>query len=504
MSSDFVSMEEMLQQQQNVHRLRAEGVMRHYHIITFGCQQNENDSEIIAGILQEAGLSSTSDPRNADLVILNTCSVRENADDRLFGHLGMMKNLRRDRPGILIGICGCMMTQDVHTARVRKSYPFVDLMFGPQDIHRLPGLLCERLFEGRKAYASGGADRIAEDLPVVRARRFRALVSIMYGCNNFCAYCIVPYTRGRERSRNPARVLAEIRKLVADGYKEVLLLGQNVNSYGHDLDRGRAADADIDDAGYSDAAEPMVADSHWDFPRLLEAIARIPGLYRVRFMTSHPKDLSDRLIEVIAAHPNIERHLHLPLQSGSNRVLAQMNRRYTREQYLGVVERVRRLMPDIALSTDIIVGFPGETDEDFQDTLDLMADVRFDSAFTFQYSRRAGTPAADREDQVTPEAVKARFGRLLELQNAHSLAANSAMVGKTVEVLIEGASETSPDILTGRGSDFRLINFPRMTEPNANADADADRPDLEGRLARVRITRAKTFSLEGELEQLIP
>lgn len=478
MPTTSISTEETLYQQQCVHRLRAEGALRHFHIITFGCQQNENDSEKLAGLLELAGLAAVSDYRKADLVILNTCSVRENADDRLFGHLGLMKNLRRDRPGVLIGLCGCMMTQDVHIDKVRKSYPFVDFLFGPQDIHRLPALLCDRLFEGKKTYMTGGADRIAEDLPIVRARRFRALVSIMYGCNNFCSYCIVPYTRGRERSRHPDRILSEIRQLVADGYREVLLLGQNVNSYGLDL---------AHESG------------HWDFARLLDAIARIPGLYRVRFMTSHPKDLSDELIDVIATHPNIERHLHLPLQSGSDKILKAMNRKYDRARYLGIIQRVRERIPEISLSTDIIVGFPGETEADFQDTLDLMSAVRFDSAFTFQYSRREGTPAADREDQIAADVVKERFGRLLALQNAHSLAANEAQEGKLVEVLIEGASETAPEILTGRGTDFRLINF-RVPEQILAGEPDS----LEGRLALVRITKAKTFSLEGELERLIP
>jgi len=492
LSTTTISTEETLYQQQCVYRLRAEGVLRHFHIITFGCQQNENDSEKLAGLLEMAGLSAVSDYRKADLVILNTCSVRENADDRLFGHLGLMKNLRRDRPGVLIGLCGCMMTQDVHIDKVRKSYPFVDFLFGPQDIHRLPALLCDRLFEGKKTYMTGGADRIAEDLPIVRARRFRALVSIMYGCNNFCSYCIVPYTRGRERSRHPDRILSEIHQLVAEGYREVLLLGQNVNSYGLDL-------AQRPDAGAAQDAAEAIESGRWDFARLLDAIARIPGLYRVRFMTSHPKDLSDELIEVIANHPNIERHLHLPLQSGSDRILKAMNRKYDRTRYLEIIRRVRDRIPDIALSTDIIVGFPGETETDFQDTLDLMTAVRFDSAFTFQYSRREGTPAADRVDQVPADTVKERFGRLLALQNAHSLAANEAQTGKVVEVLIEGASETAPEILTGRGTDFRLINF-RVPEQILTGEPDS----LEGRLALVRITKAKTFSLEGELERLIP
>ena len=487
MSIDLVSNQEMLFQQQCVHRLRAEGFLHAFHIVTFGCQQNENDSEKLSGILEQAGLTHVDDYRKADLVILNTCSVRENADDRLFGHLGLMKNLRRDRPNVLIGLCGCMMTQDIHIDKVRKSYPFVDFLFGPQDIHRLPGILFERLFNGKKTYLTDGADLIAEDLPVVRSRRFRALTSIMYGCNNFCAYCIVPYTRGRERSRHPDRILEEISQLVADGFKEIMLLGQNVNSYGLDLSQAEGG--------------------NWNFARLLDAVARIPNLYRVRFMTSHPKDLSDELIDVMAANPNIERHLHLPLQSGSSRILKDMNRHYDRDHYQGIVQRVRALIPDISLSTDIIVGFPGETDEDFQETLDLMTAVRFDSAFTFQYSKREGTPAAKREDQVSPVVVKERFGRLLALQNAHSLAANQAQVGKTVEVLIEGSSETAPEILTGRGSDFRLINF-RMTEPVAVQGADGlpaitSHDDLEGRIALVRIIKAKTFSLEGELERLI-
>jgi tRNA-2-methylthio-N6-dimethylallyladenosine synthase len=492
LTNNHVTTEEMLEQQFQLQRLRAEGSLRQYHISTFGCQQNENDSEKIAGILQQAGMTEAADYRDADLVIMNTCSVRENADDRLFGHLGVMKNLKRKRPGVLIGLCGCMMTQDIHTNKIRKSYPFVDLLFGPQEIHLLPGLLCERVFEGQKAYAGNGADLIAEDLPVVRARKFRALVSIMYGCNNFCSYCIVPYTRGRERSREPERILAEIRQLAAAGYREVLLLGQNVNSY----------------AGM--AAGETAA---WDFPRLLEAVAAIPGLYRVRFMTSHPKDLSASLIDVIAANPNIERHLHLPLQSGSSRILKQMNRHYDREQYLAIVKLARERIPDLAISTDIIVGFPGETEEDFAETLSLMAEVKFDSAFTFQYSKRPGTPAAKRPDQISAEVVKERFGRLTELQNANSLAANEAQVGKLVEVLIEGPSHTDSAILTGRGSDFRLINFmlkPEAVAPESQAPSDSGIADpaataaaLEGRLALVRITNAKTFSLEGELECLL-
>ncbi len=489
MSIDTNQHPDMIHQQHYLEQLCAAGRISRYHIITFGCQLNENDSEKLAGLLEQAGMTSVENVREADLVILNTCSVRENADDRLFGHLGMMKNIRRDRPDVLVGLCGCMMAQPVHRDKVRKSYPFVDFFFGPQDIHKLPYLITKRLFEGQKSYLEDGEDIITEDLPIVRARKYRALVSIMFGCNNYCSYCIVPYTRGRERSRRPERILQEIRQLVDEGFKEVLLLGQNVNSYGHDL-KPSPNDAKMESSGREDS---------WNFARLLRSVAEIPDLYRVRFMTSHPKDLSDDLIEVIARHPNIERHLHLPLQSGSSRTLKDMNRKYDRDRYLGIIQRVRERVPDISLSTDIIVGFPGETEADFSDTLDLMERVRFDSAFTFQYSKRVGTPAANREDQVPESVVKERFERLVRLQNAHSLAANEAQVGKSVEVLIEGASATALDILTGRGSDFRLVNFKATGQ-----SLPPDPRSLEGRIAIVRITRAKTFSLEGEMEQLLP
>jgi tRNA-2-methylthio-N6-dimethylallyladenosine synthase len=466
------------------------GFARKYFLMTFGCQLNENDSEKIAGLLDQMGYIPGEDSREADLIVLNTCSIRENASDRLYGNLGRVKNLRRDKPDLIVALCGCMMMQPEHVAKIRQSFNFVDLIFGPQDIFRLPELLYSRLTDRRRVYEVGGEDWLAEGLPVHRARRFRALVSIMYGCNNFCTYCVVPYTRGRERSRQADDVLAELREIAAAGYPEVLLLGQNVNSYGNDLR-----------AGGHEAA---------DFAGLLEAAARIDGLRRIRFMTSHPKDLSDRLLDVMAASPAVESHLHLPLQSGSDRVLRAMNRHYTSGQYRAIVDKARRLMPGLAISTDLIVGFPGETEDDFAATLAVMREVRFDAAFTFQYSKRPGTPAAALDGQVPPEIVTERFNRLVELQNEHSLASNVKQIGRSVEILIEGTSATSEQILSGRTMDNRLVNFtipPSVLPPFERSDSSAAVSIgdlLEGRLARVKLLHAKTFSLEGEMEQLLP
>jgi tRNA-2-methylthio-N6-dimethylallyladenosine synthase len=466
------------------------GFARKYFLMTFGCQLNENDSEKIAGLLDQMGYIPCEDSREADLIVLNTCSIRENASDRLYGNLGRVKNLRRDKPDLVVALCGCMMMQPEHVAKIRQSFAFVDLIFGPQDIYRLPELLYSRLTDRRRVYEVGGEDWLAEGLPVHRARRFRALVSIMYGCNNFCTYCVVPYTRGRERSRQAADVLAELGEIAAAGYPEVLLLGQNVNSYGNDL------------AGSGN--EPA------DFAGLLEAAAHIEGLRRIRFMTSHPKDISDRLLEVMAAYPAIESHLHLPLQSGSDRMLQAMNRHYTSRQYLSIIERARQLLPGLAFSTDLIVGFPGETEEDFAATLAVMEEVQFDAAFTFQYSKRQGTPAASMAGQVPPDVVTERFGRLTTLQNAHSLASNLRQVGRSAEILIEGSSATSDQILSGRTLDNRLVNFavpPSMiplADPQSTACDGTAGDLLEGRFARVVLRRAKTFSLEGEMEFLLP
>ena len=454
-----------------------------YSIRTYGCQLNESDSEKLSGILKSISFVPGLTDDN-DLVIYNTCSIRENAQDRLFGNLGLVKAMKRKNPKLIVAVCGCMMKQDENVEKIKRSYPFVDLIFGPQDIHRLPELLYRIRFLQKKVYDVSQTDYLADDLdlPIDRTRIFRAYVPIMYGCNNFCTYCIVPFTRGRERSRPFDQIMKNVTDLAAEGYKEILLLGQNVNSYGKDL-------------------EGMP-----DFADILEACAATAGIYRVRFMTSHPKDLSDRVIEIIAACPTIEKHLHLPLQSGSDTILTAMNRHYTREQYLRTAQLFRRLVPEGTISTDIIVGFPGETEDDFEDTLSLMREIRFDAAFTFQYSVRPGTPAAQMPDQVPQDVVTARFSRLLELQNAHCYESNMSVIGKVEEILIEGRSENAPHILSGRTNSNRLVNFalpdnidlPDHTHLDKGDTFDGDK--LEGCLAQVRITGARPFSLEGQWE----
>lgn len=469
---------------QNYHNeAQSRGYEFTFSIRTYGCQLNESDSEKLSGILKTMSFvqGNTDDP---DLVIFNTCSVRENAQDRLFGNLGLVKAMKRKNPKLIVGVCGCMMKQEENVEKITKSYPFVDLIFGPQDIHRLPELLYRLHFTSKRVYDVSKNDYLADDLdlPIDRSRRFRALVPIMYGCNNFCTYCIVPYTRGRERSRPFEQIIKELNNLAAEGYKEILLLGQNVNSYGKD-----------------NAGMP-------DFADLLEAAAKIDGISRIRFMTSHPKDLSDRVIDIMAENPNIEKHLHLPMQSGSDNILKAMNRHYTREQYIRTARLFRERIPYGTISTDIIVGFPGETEADFADTLSLMREIRFDSAFTFQYSVRPGTPAAKMEDQIPQDVVTERFTRLLELQNGHCFDSNSGVVGNVEEILIEGRSETAPHILSGRTMSNRLVNFtlpddidlPDGTHLEKGELFDGDR--LEGCLANVRITGARPFSLEGRWE----
>ncbi len=471
---------------QEAHRQQT-GFARRYAIETYGCQLNENDSEYLAGLLDEMGFIPAPSVREADFIILNTCSIRQNADDRLFGNLGHIKRLRQDRPDLVIAVCGCMMKQSEHVDKIDKSFSFVDLIFGPQDIYRLPEFLYSRLIESRRVYAVSDEDVIIEGLPIHRARRFRALVSIMYGCNNFCTYCVVPYTRGRERSREPQDILKEIRGLSADGYQEVMLLGQNVNSYGHDL--------------------PDTAAGPRDFTSLLEAVARIGTFSRIRFMTSHPKDISDALLDVMSRYTCIERHLHLPLQSGSDRILEKMNRRYSQAHYLDIARKAREKIPGITLSTDLIVGFPGETEADFLETLNVMQQVQFDAAFTFQFSPRSNTPAAEMDDQISAEIVRDRFQRMIDLQNRHSLASNEQLVGKTMEILIEGSSSSDDQVLSGRTSCNRLIN---VTIPDTHllpreAVDEKGRvigQALEGKLAQVKITKAKTFSMLGEMETI--
>ncbi len=454
----------------------------HYYIYTYGCQQNDNDSEKLAGLLEQMGFQRAKRPEEADLILLNTCSVRGNADDRFYGNLGMVKAMRDHNPRMIVGVCGCMPEVEEHREKIQQSYSFVDLMFGTSDIYRLPELLFRRLSGSRRVYDIGTEDVIAEDLPVLHERAYRALCTIMHGCNNFCSYCIVPYTRGRERSREFELVLSELRDLARQGFSEVMLLGQNVNAYGKDL--------------------PGDPQAH-SFATLLRQAARTTGLRRIRFMTPHPKDVGADLLDVMAEHDNIEQHLHLPLQSGSDRILGLMNRHYTAERYLEIVRGAKERMPDISITTDIIVGFPGETEADFQQTLNLVEAVGFDSAFTFQYSPRYGTPAAEEIEQISREVVTERFNRLLELQNQNSLNANLRRVDRTYEVLIEGLSDHNALQLTGRASDNHLINFTVPADLferfGLRADDYASLGDLlEGKFADVKIIEARTFSLKGE------
>lgn len=463
---------------------RSEGRVQTYQIRTYGCQLNESDSEKMAGYFDQMGLLAEKD-NMPDILLMNTCAIRENAEDRLFGNLGFWKALKTNNPGMIIIVCGCMTKQEEDLERIKRSFSSVDLVFGPQDIHLLPQLLFSFIDTRERLICVSENDYLPDDfdLPVVRHRKFRALVPIMYGCDNFCTYCIVPYTRGRERSRSFEKILLQLKDLSDRGFREVMLLGQNVNSYGK---------------GVPDSP---------DFPDLLRTVAEMNLFSRVRFMTSNPKDMSDRLIGIIAANPCIERHIHLPFQSGSNAVLKNMNRGYTREQYLEKAKRYRDLVPKGTISTDIIVGFPGETEDDFLLTLDLMEQVRFDAAFTFIYSKRPGTKAASFSDVIPDDIIGERFSRLLELQNSHSLESNQSVVGELAEVLIEGVSHTNETVFTGRTSTNRLINFTipdHVTHVSAHVDPNLLlKNELEGEKAMVRLLKAKTFSIEGRLESFL-
>ena len=404
-------------------------------INTFGCQMNARDSEKLLGILEKMGFEE-SDSEKSDLVLYNTCTVRDNANQKVYGRLGQLGSIKKKNPAMLIGLCGCMMQESAVVEKIKKSYPFVDLIFGTHNIYKLAETMYNRL-TGKKMVVDiqKEAEEIVEELPVERKYPFKSGVNIMFGCNNFCSYCIVPYVRGRERSREPEEILAEIRRLVADGVVEVMLLGQNVNSYGKNL------------------KNPVT------FAELLRRVNEIEGLERIRFMTSHPKDLSDELIQAMKECDKVCAHLHLPLQSGSSRVLKAMNRRYTKEDYLSLVERIREAMPQISLTTDIIVGFPGETEEDFEETLDVVRRVRFDSAFTFIYSVRRGTPAAAME-QVPEDVVKVRFDRLLKEVQAISAEVCGRDVHTVQKVLAEVMDDHQEGYVTGRLSNNTVVHFP--------------------------------------------
>lgn len=432
-------------------------------VATFGCQMNFKDSEKLIGILNEIGYEETED-EHADLVLYNTCTVRENANLKIYGRLGYLSKLKKENSNMIIGLCGCMMQEEHVVEKIKKSYKFVDLIFGTHNIFKLAELLYERL-SGQKSVIDiwQGTTEIVEDLPSERKYSFKSGVNIMYGCNNFCSYCIVPYVRGRERSRKPEDIINEIKKLVSEGVVEIMLLGQNVNSYGKTLEN------------------PMT------FAQLLQEIEKIDGLKRVRFMTSHPKDLSDELIDVMAHSKKICKQMHLPLQSGSDRLLKIMNRHYDKQHYLEIVDKLRKAIPDIGISTDIIVGFPGETEEDFNETLDVVKKVQYDSAFTFIYSKRSGTPAAEMENQVPQDVVKDRFDRLLKVVNEISSKKTAKYEGTTQLVMAEEVNSHDPELITGRLSNNTVVHF-KGTK------------DLIGQELKVKLLKAKGFYYFGEIE----
>ena len=426
---------------------------------TYGCQQNVADSQRIMGMLRDMGCGFTQDPMAADIIVINTCAIRENAEKRVFGVIGQLVHAKEKNPDLLLCLCGCMAQQEVVARRVKRSYRHVDLVFGPQALWKFPELLYEVATRRKRVFSIADEHgSIAEGLPVVRESAVKAWVSIMYGCNNFCSYCIVPYVRGRERSRRPEDILAEVRGLLDQGIRDITLLGQNVNSYGKDLGLGV------------------------DFADLLAEIARLPGDFWLRFMTSHPKDATKKLFDTMAAGPKIAKQFHLPVQSGNDRVLKEMNRRYTREQYLSLVEYGRSVMPDLVLTSDIIVGFPGETEAEFEDTLSLIEQVRYDALFTFIYSPRKGTPAASMPDPATRQEKNAWFDRLVTAQNRISEEIHRSYVGKTVRVLVDGVEGES---LTARTEGGRLVRFPGPA-------------DWIGRFMDVEITGHNTWSLTGQ------
>ncbi len=407
-------------------------------VVTFGCQMNARDSEKLLGILITAGYVETEDETEADLILYNTCSVRDNANQRVYGRLGVLKGLKKAKPHLMVILCGCMMQEETCVNKIRKSYSFVDLIFGTHNIFKFPELAC-RVFESEGGIVTdiwAETDQIVEELPVRRKYSYKSGVNIMFGCNNFCTYCIVPYVRGRERSRDPEEILCEIRNLADHGVIEVMLLGQNVNSYGKNLDT------------------PL------SFAGLLRKVEEIDGIRRIRFMTSHPKDLSDELIDVCAHSDKICRHLHLPVQTGANKLLKAMNRVYTREYYLELVDRIRTAIPDISLTTDLIMGFPGETDEDVEDTIDLIRRVEYDNAYTFEYSKRTGTPAASYEGQLSPEDMKRHFDAVLSVVQETARARCALHTGETTEALIETVSDHDEGLVTGRLSNNLLVHLP--------------------------------------------
>lgn len=439
------------------------GKGHHYMIRTYGCQMNEHDTETMAGIFEAMGYTATEDAMEADVILFNTCAIREGAEDKVFGELGHMKHLKRNNPNLVLGLCGCMSQEEKVVNKVLRSYSEVDMIFGTHNIHRLPVLLRDAMFSKEMVIEVWSKEGdIIENMPKTRTGDIKAWVNIMYGCDKFCTYCIVPYTRGKERSRRPEDVIAEVRELARQGFKEIMVLGQNVNAYGKDFE-----------------------DLEYGLGNLLDELRKI-DIPRIRFTTSHPRDFDDHLIEVLAKGGNLVEQIHLPAQSGSSEVLKKMARKYTREHYMELVRKIKTAIPNVSLTTDIIVGFPGETEEQFLETLSMMKEVEYDSAYTFIYSPREGTPAASMVDNVPEAEKKDRLQRLMAVQNEISLRKNQQMIGKTYELLIEGESRKNPEVLTGRTRTGKLVHV------------KADK-SLIGTLVHVTITDAKTFTTYGEL-----
>ncbi|MGM0501400.1 MAG: tRNA (N6-isopentenyl adenosine(37)-C2)-methylthiotransferase MiaB [Bacillota bacterium] len=434
-----------------------------YFIRTYGCQMNENDSEKLAGVLEEEGYQATDNIKDADIIILNTCCVRENAELKVFGKLGQLKKFKRENPELLIGVCGCMMQEDHVVEEIKEKYSHVDLVFGTHNIHHFNQLLQEAKQDNNPLVEVwDDSKELISEMPVQRSEKYKAKVTIIYGCDNYCTYCIVPYVRGQERSRSAADIIKNIKDLAADGVKEVMLLGQNVNSYGQDLDR------DI------------------DFADLLVQINNIEDLQRIRYMTPHPRDFTDKLIATISNLDKVCEQFHLPVQAGSNKVLKEMNRGYTREDYIELVAKIRAQNPKAAISTDTIVGFPGETEEDFQKTIELYQEIKFDMAYMFNYSKRSGTPAAKKENQVPEEIKKERLQYLMDLQTEISAEQNEKLIGEKVEVLVDGPSKKDPNKLSGRSRTNKIVIF--------NGDKN-----LTGQIVNVIINKAHSWTLFGEL-----
>jgi len=465
---------EMQKQNEYIAKIRAlvlgtketAGEVKYAFVQTFGCQQNEADSEKIAGMCLSMGYEICSEPALADLIMVNTCAVREHAEQKALSIIGQYKHLKAAKPDMLIGVCGCMVTQEHRKENIKHSYPYVDFVLGTSSLHRLPELIYTKMKKGKRLYCPEEKEYlVAEGLPIYRESSYRAWVSIMYGCNNFCTYCIVPYVRGRERSRRPEDIIAEVKGLVEAGYKDITLLGQNVNSYGKDA---RSDDGEI-----------------YDFADLLADIDKIEGDYHIRFMTSHPKDASEKLIDVIASSKHVAHQFHLPMQSGSDRILKAMNRHYDTEKYLRTVDYLREKVPDVTISSDIIVGFPGESDEDFEATLEMLRKVRFDMTYSFIYSPRKDTPAAAMECQI-PDAIKGeRMNRLLETQNEIALEKNKPLENKILRVLCDGKSKNNENVYSGRTEGNKIVLF------------DGNESDT-GKFVDILITRAETFALYGE------